>query len=73
MDRSVTVVESPVASARTQPSTVTSPDGGAGTSGEASPAFSVCAQPRSTSSSGPPGSGPSGVTTSTPDAPSRVW
>ena len=46
---SVTAVLSPVASARTQPSTVTSPAGGAGTSAGSAPWLSVAIQPRSTS------------------------
>ena len=72
VDRSLTAVLSPVASARTQPTTLTSPGGGAGTSsGDALPTLSVIVQPRSTSSAVPSGS-TSGTTTSTPEVPLRV-
>ncbi len=72
VERSLTAVESPVPSARTQPETVTSPAGGAGTSsGRVVPAARVASQPRSTSSV-VPDPVTSGTTTSTPEAPSRV-
>ena len=71
VDWLVTSVLSPVASSRTQPSMVTSPAGGAGTSSGVAPRFSVANQPRSTSTLEPSASS-SGTTTSTPAAPSRV-
>ena len=72
MERSADRDASPVASARTQPTTVTVPDGGSGGSTASRPEFEVAIQPRSTSSAGP-ASVRSGVTMSTPEAPSRVW
>ncbi len=72
VDPSVTRAESPVASARTQPVTVTVPEGGSGTSSTAAaPLLPVASHPRSTSSAGP-SAGWSGTTTSTPELPSRV-
>ena len=62
---------SPVASTRTHPVTVTSPDGGAGASTGSVALLSVASQPRSTSSAGP-SAVTSGTTTSLPEAPSRV-
>ena len=71
VDRSVTCVLSPSASWRTQPVTVTSPEGGAGTSSDVAPRLSVAYQPRSTRRLVPSASS-SGTTTSTPASPSRV-
>ena len=72
VDRSLTVVESPLPSARTHPEISTWPAGGSGTSsGRVVPAARVASQPRSTSRVVPV-SVTSGTTTSTPEAPSRV-
>ena len=72
VDWSVTAVLSPVASRRTQPVTVTSPAGGAGTS----PASVAAVVGRPASRGRParavPSAVTSGTTTSTPEAPSRV-
>jgi len=72
VEPSVTWVLSPVASARTQPTTVTRPGGGAGAWTLSSPALPVAIQPRSTSRE-VPDAVRNGVTMSTPEAPSRVW
>jgi len=72
VEPSVTVVLSPVASTRTHPTTVTRPGGGVGAFTSCRPALPVAIQPRSTSRA-VPAAVRSGVTTSTPEAPSRVW
>src|SRR3954447_22306724 len=69
---STTVAASPVASARTHPTTRTRPAGGAGVRTLSPPTFSVDIHPRSTITD-VPASVRSGVTTSTPEAPLRVW
>ncbi len=69
VERSSTSVLSPVPSTRTQPVTVTSPEGGAGTSSPVALPASVARNPRSTTSDVPPAV-TSGTTTSTPFAPS---
>ena len=71
VEPSLTRVLSPVPSTRTHPVTVTSPDGGAGTSStDGTPSEeSVARKPRSTTTA-VPSAVTSGTTTSTPDEPS---
>ena len=69
---SATRAASPSSSWRSHPVTVTVPDGGSGVSTSALPEFSVASQPRSTTTA-VPSAVTSGVTTSAPASPSRVW
>ena len=72
VEPSSTTVEEPEPSARTQPVTVTVPDGGAGRSVGTVPVFGR-RQPAAVDEDGCAGVVRSGVTRSTPGCPSRVW